>query len=167
MTKYVAQSKYLLAVELSHPSSSEMDHRHPQFLSSFIEAIGQSNSIKELNLTCPGLGVASMFFQKLLTQTNTLRHVQVDLQRRGPVAEAATAAIASGFSKNTTLREIVLIEWRESSRISVLTALRDHPVLEKLQIVGYTSLAGMDALYISLNIRRLWTSLVRLTLFAE
>jgi hypothetical protein len=69
-----------------------------------------------------------------------------DLNRRGPREEAETAAIASGFSKNTTLREIVLVGWDETSRISVLTSLRDHPVLEKLQVMGFSSFTGIDAL---------------------
>jgi Ran GTPase-activating protein (RanGAP) involved in mRNA processing and transport len=148
MAKYLAQSKHLLAVELSQNSIYEMDHPYQHFLSSFIEAVGKSDSIKELNLTCPDLGPASKSFENLLTRTKSLRHLQVDLRRHGPLEEAVTAAIASGFSKNTTLREIqiVLIEWVDINLISVLTALRDHPVLEKLHMVGYTSLVGMDAL---------------------
>jgi Ran GTPase-activating protein (RanGAP) involved in mRNA processing and transport len=61
--------------------------------------------------------------------------------------EAVTAAmIASGLSKNATLREIELVDWVETSRISALIALRDHPVLEKLQVEGFSSLVGVDAL---------------------
>jgi Ran GTPase-activating protein (RanGAP) involved in mRNA processing and transport len=142
MAKYLVQSKRLLHVELV------LDHNsfHRQFLSIFIEAVGQSNSVKELNLTCPGFGTASESFENLLTRTKTLRHLRVDLKRRGPLEEEETAAIASGFSKNTTLREIVLIEWQETSLIPVLTALRDHPVLEKLHVLGITSFTGLDAL---------------------
>jgi Ran GTPase-activating protein (RanGAP) involved in mRNA processing and transport len=140
MAKYLAQSKHLLAIELSHNSGYSLENTTlQQFLSSFIEAIGQSNSVKKINLTCPGLGPASKSFENLLTRTKSLRHLRVDLRRQGP-------AIASGFSKNTTLREITLVNLQETSLIPVLIALRDHPVLEKLHMVGYTSLAGMDAL---------------------
>jgi hypothetical protein len=48
MAKYLAQSKHLLAVKLSLDDSSETAEEcpHQQFLSTFIEAIGQSNSVK-------------------------------------------------------------------------------------------------------------------------
>jgi Ran GTPase-activating protein (RanGAP) involved in mRNA processing and transport len=148
MAKYLAQSKRLLYVELSHVKfrSVGMDGPHRQFLPSFFEAIGQSNSMKEFKLTCPYLGPDCKSFENLLTRTKTLRYLQVDLKGRGPKDEAETAAIASGFCKNTTLREIVLVYWQETSLIPVLTALRDHPVLEKLHVVGFSSFTGMDAL---------------------
>ncbi len=60
--------------------------------------------------------------------------------------EAATAAIASGFSKNTTLRKITLLNWQETSLISVLTALQMHPVLEVLQIKVFSSFNGNDVI---------------------
>jgi Ran GTPase-activating protein (RanGAP) involved in mRNA processing and transport len=73
---------------------------------------------------------------------STLVHsrVVVDLARQGPLEEASTAAIASG-------REIVLVNWQETSLAPVvLTALRDHPVLEKLHVLGLSSFTGIDAL---------------------
>jgi hypothetical protein len=56
MAKYLAQSKHLLAVELSIDYSLERaECPYQQFLSTFIEAIGQSESVKELESICPGL----------------------------------------------------------------------------------------------------------------
>jgi Ran GTPase-activating protein (RanGAP) involved in mRNA processing and transport len=150
MAKYLAQSKRLLYVELSSIYSiySFESTTDQQLLSSFIEAVGKSNSIKELNLSCPDLGPTGKSFENLLTRTKSLRHLRVDLSlgRQGPLEDAVTAAIASGCSKNTTLREIHLVNLQETSLTPVLTALQMHPLLEKLHVVGYASLAGMDAL---------------------
>jgi Ran GTPase-activating protein (RanGAP) involved in mRNA processing and transport len=149
MAKYLAQSKHLLYVKLSHERfrSFGMDRFHQQFLSTFIDAIGQSNSVNELNLMNLDLGTASASFENLLTKTKTLRYLQVGLERQEPLEEAATAAIiASSFSKNATLRQIVLVDWEGISLIPVLTALRDHPVLEELYVLGFSSFAGMDIL---------------------
>jgi Ran GTPase-activating protein (RanGAP) involved in mRNA processing and transport len=147
MAKYLAQSKHLLAVKLSLDFSFERaEYPHQQFLSNFIEAIGQSNSIKELRLTCPDLTTASKSFKNLLARTKTLQFLTVYLDRQGHSEKAATAAIASGFSKNATLREIKLVYWQETSLIRVLTALQMHSVLETLQVEGISNLAGINAL---------------------
>jgi Leucine-rich repeat (LRR) protein len=145
MAKYLGQSKRLLYVELSHDLSYffGMERFHQQFLCTFLQAIGQSNSVKELKLIKLGLGTASLSFENLLTRTKTLQHLRVELERQGPLEEAETVAIASGFSKNTTLREIVLIDWQDTSLTPVL---RDHPVLEKLHVEGFSSFTGIDAL---------------------
>jgi hypothetical protein len=60
MAKYLAQSKHLLAVKLGLDDSFETAEEcpHQQFLSTFIEAIGRSNSLKELELSCPDLPVS-------------------------------------------------------------------------------------------------------------
>jgi hypothetical protein len=82
-----------------------------------------------------------------VTRKKTLRHLRVELKGRAPPDEAATAAIAFGISRNATpLREIVLVDWQETSLTPVLTPLRDHPVLEKLQVEGFSSFTGIDAL---------------------
>jgi hypothetical protein len=148
MAKYLTQSKHLLAVDLrGHDLSHEMDHPHQQFLSSFIEAIGQSNSVTELDLVNLDFGTASESFENLLTRTKILRHLRVDLREQEPLKAKETAAIiASGFSKNATLREIELVDWGETGLAPVLTALRDHPVLEKLLVWGFSSFTGIDAL---------------------
>jgi hypothetical protein len=145
MAKYLAQSKRLLYVELGEPSGMSFGFRREQALCTFIKAIGQNTSVTHLSLMNLGLGTASESFENLLTGTKTLRHLRVGLERQGPLEEA-TAAIASGFSKNTTLREIHLLDWQETSLISVLTALRDHPVLEKLQVESFSCCTGIDAL---------------------
>jgi hypothetical protein len=105
MAKYLAQSKHMLAMMLSLDDSSETAEEcpHQQFLSTFIEAFGQSNSVKELELTCPGLTPTSESLENMLTRTKTLKSLTVYLERQGHLEEVATAAIPSGFTKNATL----------------------------------------------------------------
>jgi hypothetical protein len=154
MAMYLMQSKRLLHVKLMGEPLTLFElitgtcfgFRREWALCTFIKAIGQSTSVKELNLMNLGLESASESFENLLTRTKTLRHLRVDLKRQEPLKEAATAAIASGFSKNSTLHEINLLDWQETSLIPVLTALRDHPVLQKLQVEGFSSFTGIDAL---------------------
>jgi hypothetical protein len=124
----------------------ERERECERAISTFIKAIGQSTSVTHLGLVNLGLRPVSESFEHLLTRTKTLRHLLVDLERRGHLDETATAAIASGFSKNTTLREIKFVGWQETSLIPVLTALQMHPVLETLQVDGISSFTGIDAL---------------------
>jgi Ran GTPase-activating protein (RanGAP) involved in mRNA processing and transport len=157
MAKYLAQSKHLSDVKLSQyfPYETAEDCSHQQVVSTFIEAIGQSNSVKKLELISPDLTPTIKSLENLLTRTKTLQSLTVYdfldrqghyLDRRGHLDEAAMIAIASGFSKNATLREIKLLDWQETNLIPVLTALRDHPVLEKVQVGLFRSLAGVDVL---------------------
>jgi hypothetical protein len=148
MAKYLAQNKHLLAVKLSQYSFFETAEECPyqQFLSTFIEAINQSNSVKELELTCPNLTLASKSLKNMLTRTETLQSLAFYLEREEYLEQAATAAIASGFTKNATLRKITMANWHETSLIPVLRALRDHPVLDKLSVAGFRSLVGIDVL---------------------
>jgi Ran GTPase-activating protein (RanGAP) involved in mRNA processing and transport len=158
MAKYLMCNKRLLHVDLIGESltlfdfftfgmafASRGEKRRNRALCKFIEAVGQSTSVTNLSLTNLGLRPASVSFEYLLTRTKTLQFLTVDLERQGHLGEAATAAIASGFSKNTTLREIKLVDWHETSLIPVLTALQKHPVLEGLEFEGISSFTGIDA----------------------
>jgi Ran GTPase-activating protein (RanGAP) involved in mRNA processing and transport len=153
MAKFLAQSKHLLAVKLSVDFSfgTAEECAHQQFLSTFIEAIGRSNSAKELELTCPGLILTSKSLENMLIRTKTIQSLTVYVKRQGHLEEAAIDAIASGFTKNATLREIIMVDWQETSLVRVLTALQDHPVLETLQVEGISSLEGINALLGSNN----------------
>jgi hypothetical protein len=152
MVKYLAQSKSLLSVDLRGQSLGiigflfGMGFMQDRVFSTFIEAIGHSTSIKNLDLEFLGLGLASEAFENLLTRTGTLRYLKVDSKRCPPLTEEETTAIASGFSKNTTLQKIKLVDWQEEGLAPVLTALQDHPVLEILHVEGFQSLTGIDGL---------------------
>jgi Ran GTPase-activating protein (RanGAP) involved in mRNA processing and transport len=153
MAKYLAQSKSLLSVNLSRRDRSyfrffgeAMDIMQVSVLATFMEALSQSTSLQDLGLMSMEIGPASKSFENLLTRTQTLRYLKVDLDGGPPLAEVETAAIASGFSKNTTLQKIDFIRWREESLTPVLTALQDHPVLEILHVKGVQSLTGIDDL---------------------
>jgi hypothetical protein len=48
--------------------------------------------------------------------------------------------------QNATLREIIMVDRQETSLIPVMTALQMHPVLEKVTMAFFRSLAGIDVL---------------------
>jgi Ran GTPase-activating protein (RanGAP) involved in mRNA processing and transport len=146
MAKFLAQSKHLMYVDLGLHEDDTMHWPHQQHLNKFIKALGQSTSLRELSLRNLGRKPASKSFKNMLTQTKTLQHLRIDLKGKGPLEEVSTNAIANGFSKNTTLREIKLFNWQKTSLIPVLTALQDHPALERLEVLGFVSLAGLDTL---------------------
>jgi hypothetical protein len=154
MAKYLKRSKRLLHVILMDApltifefySGLPYGFRRTWALCTFLEAIAESTSVRNLSLKNLDLEPACESFEKLLTRTKALRDVYIDLEKRGPLEEVATAAIASGFSKNTTLRKITLLNWQETSLISVLTALQMHPVLEVLQIKVFSSFNGIDVI---------------------
>jgi hypothetical protein len=73
MAKYLAQSKHLLYMDLDLHEEDRMEYDHQQYLSTFINAIGRSTSVQELNLTNLGLKPAGKSFEKMLTRTKTLQ----------------------------------------------------------------------------------------------
>jgi Ran GTPase-activating protein (RanGAP) involved in mRNA processing and transport len=66
--------------------------------------------------------------------------------------EVQTAAITSGFANNTTLRDLEFRGWQEADLAPVLTALQDHPALQKIKVrptssSGYLpGLSGLEVL---------------------
>jgi hypothetical protein len=65
--------------------------------------------------------------------------------------DAQTAAITSGFANNTTLRDLEIDSWQEADLTPVLTALQDHPALQKIHLTGESwrylpSLSGLEVL---------------------
>jgi hypothetical protein len=96
---------------------------------------------------------ASVAFQDLLTCTQTLQKLKEMGSRYGDLDEVQIAAITTGFAKNTTLRDLELSGWREADLAPVLTALQDHPDLQKIHFSavspasGYLpSLSGLEVL---------------------
>jgi Ran GTPase-activating protein (RanGAP) involved in mRNA processing and transport len=158
MAKYLAQSKSLLSVDLRGQSLVFLSFLRsvfgidstqvlvPATFMTFMEALSQSTSLQELDLASMKIGPANKSFESLLTRTQTLRSLNVDLEGCPPLVEEETTAIASGFSKNTTLQKIKLVDWQEASLAPVLAALQDHPVLEILHVEGFQSLGGIDDL---------------------
>jgi Ran GTPase-activating protein (RanGAP) involved in mRNA processing and transport len=149
MAKYLSQNKSLLSVDLrrSRFGALGMPFVQDRLLPTFIEAIGQSTSIKDLNIKHLGLGPASESFENMLVRTQSLRYLKLDLDGCRLWEAEQTTAIASGFSKNTSLQKIELINWRREACLApVLTALQDHPVLEILHVEGFLSLDGIDDL---------------------
>ena len=73
------------------------------------------------------------------------------LLRDEDLNEVQTAAIASGFANNTTLRDLEFQGWRAADLAPMLTALQDHPVLKKIHFNAFCfdylpSLSGLELL---------------------
>jgi hypothetical protein len=68
------------------------------------------------------------------------------------IDEVQRAAIASDFANNTTLRDLEFRGWQEADLVPVLTALQEHPALQKIQFrptfsSGYLpGLSGLEVL---------------------
>jgi hypothetical protein len=76
-------------------------------------------------------------FQELLTCTQTLETISVvryQPYQNNDLDEVQIATITSGFANNTTLRDLEFRGWREADLVPVLTALQDHPALQKIQL---------------------------------
>jgi hypothetical protein len=93
----------------------------------------------------------SVAFETLLTRTQTLQKLHITGFTYEAFHEVQIAAIVSGFAKNTTLRELGFKRWREADLTPVLTALQDHPALQKVCFHGdfglcLPSLSGLEVL---------------------
>jgi hypothetical protein len=142
--RYLAQSKHLLANNLSQDLTGS---RQQNFLSTFIEAIGPSNSVTKLNL-CKAL---TSELPVSLFKTCWLERKSSDIYESSTWKEEGLwkrwrRLSHLAFPKNATLREIELLDCAETSRTVVLTSLRDHPVLEKLTDEGFSSLLAIGTL---------------------
>jgi Ran GTPase-activating protein (RanGAP) involved in mRNA processing and transport len=101
--------------------------------------------VTELNIDNLDVGLASVAFQKLLTRTQTLQKLQItSFWQSGD--DVQQAAVASGFANNTTLCELELIDWQRDDLAPVLTALQDHPKLQKIRLNCFRNLSGLEVL---------------------
>jgi hypothetical protein len=85
-----------------------------------------------------------MAFQELLSSTQTLQTMSVVRYyfEDQELNELQTAAVTLGFANNTTLRDLESRGWREADLAPVMTALRDHPALQKILFRRHDILAA-------------------------
>jgi Ran GTPase-activating protein (RanGAP) involved in mRNA processing and transport len=127
--EYLESSKTLQTLHVGY-------HFHFQELSAalslLIRALSRNTSVMELKIFPGVIRFASMAFQELLTCTQTLQKLQIIGSEDEEFNAVQIAAIASGFANNTTLRDVNFQGWREADLVPVLTALQDHPALQKI-----------------------------------
>jgi hypothetical protein len=87
-----------------------------------------------------------MALENILTHTQSLRSLTLTGE------DSAVAAALSGLRKNTSLRELTLdFPWGATPEVdSLLTSLRDHPLLRRLCLRGPgVNLTGLETLLLS------------------
>jgi Ran GTPase-activating protein (RanGAP) involved in mRNA processing and transport len=120
-------------------------------ISLLLRALSRNTSVTKLIIYLGVVRFASTAFQELLTCTQMLTKLQIVGLNTAAFDEVQIAAITSGLANNTTLRDLELKSWREADLAPVLTALQNHPTLERIHFsvkyVDYLpSLSGLDGL---------------------
>jgi hypothetical protein len=153
MAKYVRTSKHLQRICWNDYSwmvgDRDLLHRE-EILCCILLAIQESTSLKELDIKLPlSGGPSDLAFESMLTHTQSLR--SLTLRCYGHQEDIAVAAALSGLKKNTTLRELTLDRKPGATIVStILTSLRDHPLLRRLCLHGYlVDLTGLEAVLLS------------------
>jgi hypothetical protein len=150
MAKYVRTSKRLQHFRLNRDLGEKLRHRE-EILCCFLPAIQESTSLKELDMKWPrGGGPSNLALENMLTHTQSLRSLSLRYPV-GQLEDTAMAAALSGLKKITTLRELTLQFPRYATAVSpILTSLRDHPLLRRLCLRGYSKdLTGFETLLLS------------------
>jgi Ran GTPase-activating protein (RanGAP) involved in mRNA processing and transport len=150
--QYLASSQTLQKLHMWYDVGSS---ETPEAMALLFQALSRNTSVTELSVGTESVGCASVAFQELLTNTQTLHSLAVIRYgfEDGELNEVQTAAITSGFANNTTLRDLKFYSWREVDLVPVLTALQYHPALQKIHFrPAYCcskylpSLSGLDVL---------------------
>jgi Ran GTPase-activating protein (RanGAP) involved in mRNA processing and transport len=156
MAKYLRTSKRLQRIRWNPAWMMANDRglqQREDMLCSFLPAIQESTSLKELHINLPIIGGPSnLALESMLTHTQTLRSLSL-ICPFVPLEDIAVAAARSGLKKNTTLQELALEVTQGATTVSpILTSLRDHPLLQRLYLCGRgdgMDLTGLDTLLLS------------------
>jgi hypothetical protein len=149
--EYVESSKTLQTLDLS-VRARERSHEVREMISLPLRALSGNKSVTKLIIYPGVVKFASVALQELLICMQTLQTLQLIAFGDDVFDKRQTAAaIASGFADNTTLRDLELTNWKETSLVPVLAALQGHPALQKIHFsAGYLdnlpSLSGLEAL---------------------
>jgi Ran GTPase-activating protein (RanGAP) involved in mRNA processing and transport len=144
--KYLKSSKTLQTLHLDD-SPYQNPHERREMISILFRALSRNTSVTKLIINFDVVRFGCVAFQELLTNTQTLQTLSVVRRydyRYGELNEVDIAAITSGFANNTTLRDLEFQGWRETELAPVLTALQEHPALQKIYL--NESLSGLEVL---------------------
>jgi Leucine-rich repeat (LRR) protein len=150
--QYLESSKTLQTILLRYGGYYQ---EFPTVISLILRALSRNTSVTKLIINIDVVRFGCVAFQELLTNTQTLQTMSVvrgQNYRYGKLNEVDIAAITSGFANNTTLRDLEFQGWREADLTPVLTALREHPALQKIHVttspdmISLPSLSGLEVL---------------------
>jgi Ran GTPase-activating protein (RanGAP) involved in mRNA processing and transport len=125
-----------------------------EMVSVLLRALSRNTSVTKLIITSNIVRFASTAFQELLTCTQTLDKLKLNGLNHVP-DKVQIAALASGFANNTTLSDLEFKGWRAANLAPVLTALQNHPALQKIKVqqlrlsdrsANTRSLSGLEVL---------------------
>jgi Ran GTPase-activating protein (RanGAP) involved in mRNA processing and transport len=148
--EYVESSKTLQTLEMSD-SGNYFPHEASKMISSVIRALSRNTSVTKIVIRAGVVRFACVAFQELLTRTQTLQKLEIIGYDYEAFNEVQTAAIVSGFANNTTLRDLEFNSWRDADLAPVLTALHDHPVLQKICFHAHSAHSGLSGLEVLLR----------------
>jgi Ran GTPase-activating protein (RanGAP) involved in mRNA processing and transport len=149
MATYIRTSKHLQHIRWNGAWYPQFRYCE-EILCSFLPAIQESTSLKELHINFPLIGGPSnLALENMLTHTQSLQSLSL-ICPFGPLEDIAVAAARSGLKKNATLRELTLEFSRGTTISPILTSVRDHPLLERLCLHGYAvDLTGLATVLLS------------------
>jgi hypothetical protein len=135
MAKYLRTSKRLQRIHLGGELGADYQHRE-DILCCFLSAFQESTSLKEvcINFRLVG-GPSKRALKNMMTHTQSLRSLSL-ICSVGQLEDIALTTASSGLKKNTSLRELKLEFWQNIIVSPILTSLRDHPLLQKLRLIG-------------------------------
>jgi hypothetical protein len=112
IVKYTRTSKRLQRITLYLAGMRGVRglRRYEGMLCCFLPAFQESTSLKELDMELPrGGGPSNLALENMLTHTQSLRSLNLNLScPNGLLEDTAEAAARSGLKNNTTLRELTL-----------------------------------------------------------
>jgi Ran GTPase-activating protein (RanGAP) involved in mRNA processing and transport len=152
MAKYVRTSKRMQRIRFQREYGSNYGY-HEDLLCCFLRAFQESTSLKKLDMELPLIGGPSnLALEHTMTHTQSLQSLTLSwpVDRLDGIP---LAAAWSGLKKNTTLRELTLVLRGATTDVpSILTSLRDHPLLRRLCLRGYVAdLNGLETVLLSDN----------------
>jgi Ran GTPase-activating protein (RanGAP) involved in mRNA processing and transport len=134
--EYVESSQTLQSIDL-RVGFCRYSHEMREMSAVLLHALSRNTSATKLVVDTGVFRFDCVAFQELLTSTQTLQKMSM-VVRNPPIGdeelhnEVDVAAITSGFASNTTLRDLEFQDWREADLAPVMTALQEHPALQKI-----------------------------------
>jgi Ran GTPase-activating protein (RanGAP) involved in mRNA processing and transport len=153
--KYTERSAMAMAMFLHTSERLQRIVWHGAMLDSWIlPAFQESTSLKELDMELPPVlsrRLSNLALENLLTNTQSLRSLTLRYPN-GLQQDADVAAVSSGLSENTTLRELTLIFRRAvtTNLSTIFTSLSEHPHLRRLCLHRFgVDMTGLEVLLAS------------------
>jgi Ran GTPase-activating protein (RanGAP) involved in mRNA processing and transport len=152
MGKFLRARNSLKKVVLGRAVALPDTHRekHRVIFCILLQALLCSKTVRDVQLEGIALASCGKDFANLLTSSKSLQKLclfWVDTEL-GP---EAAITIVNALTKSSTVKDLSLAEWPESSLTPFLKGLQNHSVLELLELGNVQSLTGLDVLLQSEN----------------